>query len=209
LPRKTFELPDHPSGGSMKILLGVASFLLLGSAALKAQTTAAPQGAPPKSTPFSAASNEPKKIDPTKEADIRKLLEVTNTTAHMQQLMEMMEKNIKPMMAKALPEGDYREKLVNLFFERFHSKLDLQRLLDLAVPIYDKYLSDEEIKGLIQFYQTPLGQKALKALPQLTAEMAEAGQKMGERIGRESMMEILSEHPEFEKAIEDAQKQSQ
>jgi hypothetical protein len=193
----------------MKILFGVASFLLLVPAALRAQTAAAPQGPPPQSAPSPAVSNEQKKIDPAKEADIRKLLEVTNASALMEQSIENMEKNIKPMMAKALPEGDYREKLVDLFFERFHSKLDVQKLLDLAVPLYDKYLSDAEIKGLIQFYQTPLGQKALKVLPQLTAELADAGRKMGETIGRESMMEILAEHPEIEKAIEDAQKQRQ
>jgi hypothetical protein len=193
----------------MKILFGVASFLLLVPAALRAQTAGAPQGPPPQSAPSPAVSNEQKKIDPAKEADIRKLLEVTNASALMEQSIENMEKNIKPMMAKALPDGDYREKLVDLFFERFHSKLDVQKLLDLAVPLYDKYLSDAEIKGLIQFYQTPLGQKALKVLPQLTAELADAGRKMGETIGRESMMEILAEHPEIEKAIEDAQKQSQ
>jgi len=193
----------------MKILLSFASLLLLGSTVLRAQSTAAPQGPPPRTEPSTAGSSEPKKIDPAKEADIRKLLEVTNTTANMEQLIGIMEKNIKPMMAKALPEGDYREKLVDLFFERFRAKLDLQKLLDLAVPLYDKYLSDEEIKGLIQFYQTPVGQKALKVLPQLTAELGEAGRKMGETVGRESMMEVLAEHPEFEKAIEDAQKQSQ
>jgi uncharacterized protein len=193
----------------MKILLGVTSFLLLGSTVMRAQSTAAAQGSPQQSAPSPAVSNGQKKIDPAKEADIRKLLEVTNANALMAQSVENMEKNIKPMMAKALPAGDYQEKLLDLFFERFRSKLDLQKLLDLAVPLYDKYLSDEEIKGLIQFYQTPIGQKALKVLPQLTAELAEAGQKMGETIGRESMLEILAEHPEIEKAIEDAQKQNQ
>jgi uncharacterized protein len=192
----------------MKILLRVASFLLLSSTVLRAQTTAAPQGFPQQSAPSPAVSNGQKKIDPAKEADIRKLLEVTNANALMAQSIENMEKNIKPMMAKALPAGDYQEKLLDLFFERFRSKLDLQKLLDLAVPLYDKYLSDAEIKGLIQFYQTPLGQKALKVLPQLAAELTDA-REMGETIGRESMMEILAEHPEIEKAIEAAQKQSQ
>jgi uncharacterized protein len=193
----------------MKTLLGVASFLLLSTAALRAQPTAPPQGPPPQSAPSAAVSSDSKKIDPAKEADIRKLLEVTNATALMEQSIENMEKNIKPVMAKALPEGDYREKLLDLFFERFRAKFDLQKMVDLAVPIYDKYLSDEEIKGLIQFYQTPLGQKALKVLPQLTAELGDAGRKMGETIGRQSMMEVLAEHPEIEKAIEDAQRQSQ
>jgi hypothetical protein len=191
----------------MKKLLCVACLLLLSSAVLRAQATAAPQNPPQKSAPAAAVSNDQKKIEPAKEADIRKLLQVTGTAALLEQTMQTMEKNVKPMMTQALPAGEYREKLVDLFFDKFHAKLDLQKFLDLAVPIYDKYLSDEEIKGLIQFYQTPLGQKALKALPQLTEELGEAGRKMGETLGRESMMEVLAEHPEIEKAMEAAQPQ--
>jgi hypothetical protein len=97
---------------------------------------------------------------------------------------------------------------VDLFFEKFHAKLDLQKLLDLAVPMYDKYFSDEEVKGLVLFYQTPLGQKALKAMPQLSGELMEAGSKMGEELGRQSMVEVLTEHPDLEKAMEEAQAQS-
>jgi hypothetical protein len=192
----------------MKILLSVAGLLLLTSSALQAQTTATPQSSPQKDPPSVAVSNGQQKIDPAKEADIRKLLELTATTTIMKQTMESMETSIKPMVTNSLPEGDYREKLVDLFFERFHAKMDSQKLLELAVPIYDKYFSDEDIKGLILFYQTPLGQKTVKALPQLTGEMREAGQKMGGDAARQSMMEVLAEHPELEKAIEEAQKPS-
>jgi hypothetical protein len=173
----------------------------------RAQTT--PQSPPPKSASPVALSNDQQKIDPTKEADIRKLLELTGTTTIMKQTMESMETSIKPMVTNSLPEGDYREKLVDLFFERFHAKMDTPKLLELAVPIYDKYFSGADIKGLIQFYQTPLGQKTVKVLPQLTGEMREAGQKMGADVARQSIMEVLTEHPELEKAIGEAQKPTQ
>ena len=114
-------------------------------------------------------------------------------------------------MTSSLPPGDYREKLVDLFFEKLqaHTKSEIQQLLDSAVPLYDKYFSHEDIKGLIQFYQTPLGQKALSVLPKLSTEMQGEGMKMGEKLGRQSMMEVLAEHPEFQKAMEDAQKGAQ
>ena len=193
----------------MKNLLSVAGFLLLASSSLQAQTAATPQRSPQKGAPSVAVSNDQQKSDPAKEADIRKLLELTATTTIMKQTMESMETSIKPMVTNSLPEGDYREKLVDLFFERFHAKMDTQKLLELAVPIYDKYFSHADIKGLIQFYQTPLGQKTVKVLPPLTGEMREAGQKMGGEVARQSMMEVLAEHPEFEKAIGEAQKQAQ
>jgi len=129
----------------------------------------------------------------------------------MMQIMGGMEKNIRPVMTNSLPPGDYREKLIDLFFEKFqdHSKAEMPQLLDTAVPLYDKYFSREDIKGLIQFYETPLGQKALSVLPQLSIELQGEGMKLGEKLGRQSMMEVLSEHPELQKALEEAQKGAQ
>jgi len=120
--------------------------------------------------------------------------------------MGTMEKAMKPLLMDSLPPGEYRKKLVNLFFAKLQAKADGQSLLELAIPLYDKNLSHEEIKGLIQFYQTPLGQKAVSVLPKLTAELQEEGRKWGENIGRQSMIEVMSEHPDLAHAMEDAQK---
>lgn len=71
-----------------------------------------------------AAGLERAKIDPAKEADIRRLLNVVGTKGLVKQLMDSMEKNLKPMMVNSLPPGDYRNRLVELFFEKFESKAD-------------------------------------------------------------------------------------
>ncbi len=41
------------------------------------------------------------------------------------------------------------------------------------------------------------------------SECMQAGQKWGEQLGRESMMEVLNEHPELKKALEQGQKSAQ
>src|SRR6185437_17055598 len=64
------------------------------------------------------------KIDPAKEADIRHLLDATGTATLMQQVMDNMEKSLKPVLENSFPPGEYRQELVNLFFEKFRSKLD-------------------------------------------------------------------------------------
>jgi hypothetical protein len=120
-----------------------------------------------------------------------------------------MEKSIKPLMTSSLPAGEYREKLIELFFAKFHSKVDLEELLNLVVPIYDKYLSDEDIKGLIEFYSTPLGQKALTVVPKVMAEAQDEGRKWGQNVGRDCMKEVLAEHPEFMKDLASAHKNTQ
>jgi hypothetical protein len=163
------------------------------------------QSAPPSGS--GSASTDQLKIDPAKEADIHRLLDLAGTKTAMTEIMDGMEKNIRPLMTSSLPPGDYRAKLIDLFFEKFqnHSKAEMQQLLDSAVPLYDKYFSHEDIKGLIQFYQTPLGQKTIRVLPKLSMEIQGEGMKLGEKLGRESMMEVLSEHPELQKALEEAQ----
>ncbi|HXU22239.1 MAG TPA: DUF2059 domain-containing protein [Verrucomicrobiae bacterium] len=144
------------------------------------------------------------KIDPAKEADIRHLLDATGTAALMQQVMDNMEKSLKPVLENSFPPGEYRQELVNLFFEKFRSKLDTKHLLDLAVVRYDEQFSDEDIKGLISFYQTPLGQKYVGALPKLTIALQQDAQALGQQTGRDSMIEVLAEHPELAKALQHA-----
>jgi hypothetical protein len=193
----------------MKIYLAIGWFLLLGSA--YAQTSGSPtlpaeHATQQQPAPAAGPADQPPKIDPAKTADIRQLMEVVGVKALMIQMMDTMGDTIRPLMTNALPQGEYREKLVDLFFVKFKSKADTQQLLDSIVPLYDKHFSAEEIKGLIQFYQTPLGQKTAKVMPELMAESQEQGRKWGETLGRESMLEVLSEHPELEKAMEDAGK---
>jgi hypothetical protein len=155
------------------------------------------------------ASRGQAQVQQDKQADIRRLLEITGSGSIATQSMDQMEKTIRPMVTDALPPGEYRAKLVDLFFEKFRSKRDPVNLMNLVIPIYDKYYSDEDIRGLIQLYQTPLGKKMLSTLPNVMAESQAAGTKWGEQIGRESMIEVLTEHPELQKAMEEAKNNAQ
>jgi hypothetical protein len=192
----------------MKICATIAAFFILGAACAVAQSTApsaevkpaVPQDAAPASTVTQA------KIDPAKEADIRRLLEVSGTKAIMTDTMASLLKSMRPLLENALPPGDYRGKLIDLFYVKFQSKLDLNRFLDLAMVSYDRYFSDEEIKSLIVFYQTPAGKKTVSVMPKIINEMREGGQKLGEPLGRDAMQEVLAEHPELLEAMQAAAK---
>src|SRR2546430_1842456 len=163
----------------MKTLVFVWLFLL-GSLCAQGQAQPSTQ---PQRTSATIPSPAQTKIDPAKEADIRQLLDLTGGAALATQTMDGMEKNIRPLLTNALPPGEYREQLVELFFAKFHAKRDPKKILDIAVPVYDKYYSDEEIKGLIQFYATPLGHKALSVMPKVVSELQKA------EIGRASCRE--------------------
>lgn len=136
-------------------------------------------------------------IDPVKSADIRRLLEVAGTKNIMESMMDSMQTSMKPLMVSSLPAGEYRDKLIDLFIQRFRSKANLNQLLDLAIPIYDKHFSDQELKDLIKFYDTPIGRKLVVALPQIVAELQAQGRQWGAKLGRDCMQEVLAENPDL------------
>lgn len=198
----------------MKLLAAVACLLLLTASAARAQSAAQQPASPPVAQqPAAQAPATPTaptpKIDPAKEADIRRLLDLTGAKARALDAMNEMESSIRPLLLNALPPGDYRSKLIDLFFAKFHAKFDPQSFVDMAVPLYDKYFTDDDIKGLIQFDQTPLGRKTLDSLPRLQDELQQSARLWGQGMGQECMREVLAEHPELAKAMTDAAKSQQ
>ena len=154
----------------------------------------------PQTQPVGGASQ----VDPAKAAAIHQLFELTGGTATIMQAMDGMQQSLKGTLNQMLPPGDYRQQLVDLFFQKFRAEADPQYILNLAAQVYDKYLSLEDIQGLIQFYSTPLGKKTLTVLPKLTVEIQTQSMQWGQEIGRRAMNEVLAEHPELAKALEDA-----
>ena len=67
--------------------------------------------------------------------------------------------------------------------------------MDQVVPIYNKYLTHPEIKELLAFYQTPLGEKIRSVLPQITHESMLAGQQWAQKL-----------IPEIDKRVEESLK---
>jgi uncharacterized protein len=197
----------------MKIAVPVLCVFLLCSIPSHAQEKTSPppaaQNQAPKTARCPATQAGGSAVQAAKEKDIRRLLNLLGTKALMEQAVAEMSKTTRPLLENSLPPGAYRDTLIDAFYAKFRTKFDAQQLLDLAVPIYDRHFTHEEIKGLIQFYETPLGQKTAGALPQITGELMERSRKMGEDVGRQSMMEVLAEHPELVKAMEEAQKHTQ
>jgi len=65
---------------------------------------------------------------------------------------------------------------------KYKSKLNPEELNERAIPVYDKHFSAAEIKEMIRFYETPLGQKVLKEMPVVTAELQQMGQAWGAKF---------------------------
>jgi len=53
---------------------------------------------------------------------------------------------------------------------------------DLVVDVYQRHFTHEDVRGLIAFYETPLGRKLSEELPAMTQESMQAGMKWGASI---------------------------
>ncbi len=109
----------------------------------------------------------------SKNDDIRMLLELTGAAKLGIQIMDQMIEMFKQNMP------DVPEK----FWSDVMKEVKGDDLIKLIIPIYDKYFTHDDIKELIKFYNTPIGKKVIKLLPQITRESMEAGQKWGKELG--------------------------
>lgn len=62
-------------------------------------------------------------------------------------------------------------------------EVDEQALINLIIPIYKKYYTQEDLKAIIAFYETPVGKKSINVLPNITKDSMTAGQAWGLEIG--------------------------
>jgi hypothetical protein len=107
--------------------------------------------------------------------------------------------NIGILMAKGIEDQRQTEKspMMKEFYNRLYNELEhgavYRHLVNYFVKTYRKYFTQDEINKLIAFYETDLGKKAIRILPQLTQEAMDYGRKVGEYYGQKIMYELMLE----------------
>src|SRR5260370_555464 len=124
----------------MNLFDGFASSLLLVAhcAAQDASSGGTDQASEQSIAAAAKASRARVQVEQAKEADIRRLLDLTSAGALATQTMDSMEGNIRPLMTNSFPPGEYSENLIDLFFKKFPSTRDPQHLLVPPTPISEK-----------------------------------------------------------------------
>jgi len=123
---------------------------------------------------------------PEKIADTRKLMDVTGAL----QFGQMLSQTIVMQFSKALKaqRPDLPPEAYTILSEEVGKVVSEEMTrkggyVDQVIPLYGKYLTHDEIKGLLQFYGTPLGKKLVSVLPPLTRESMMTGQKWAQSLG--------------------------
>jgi len=96
-----------------------------------------------------------------------------------------------------VPNNNKGQAFVNAFAASYQKKFDVDQVTDQLVAIYDKHFTDDEIKGLLQFYGSPLGQKVSAETPKIGRETQAAIRAAGAKAAKDSLAEMKQENPEI------------
>jgi len=179
------------------VLLSGALLVLAHSPSLQVNAQEKPAAAKPSQSPAKDTPQASSEIDPQKEARIRELMEVTGAKDLGQQLIAAGMEQFRTSVQDSQPNNPRAKQFVDAFVARFQKHFDPDSLTEHVIPIYNKYLTIDDLKGLLDYYHSPLGQRMLKALPEVTRESQAAGFALGQKAAQETMEELKTDFPEF------------
>ena len=172
-----------------------------------AQTTpvapAKPAPAPTQAqAPAAATPPVAEKIDPAKEAAIRHLMDITETSKLGDSVSAYFENRVRSVMSEALGP-DRTSKFMETFSKNLEAKVPPGAVVDAMVPIYARAFSMEEIQGLIQFYESPLGQRIVKVMPKVEEDSQNAGLQLGNKATLAALQSMTADYPELKQMLQD------
>ena len=121
-------------------------------------------------------------------ASVRELLAATHVTAMMQQVTRQMGQQLDAMVKQRLPCLS-----PSAVSSALTTPQATQQMIDLAVPIYQRNFTEQDVRGLLAFYRTPLGQKLLKVQPVIMRESMLAGEQWGRQRVEQRIGQLKSE----------------
>ena len=141
-----------------------------------------------------------KNADPEKLENIRHLLTMVGADkvrdAMMNQMIEGLKKNLPP-----IGQDEQARKMTDRLVELLREEMKKADFNSVTIELYDKYFTGDEIKALIQFYSSPVGQKATEILPTLAQESTGRGMELGQAAGTRAFTRWLNEFPEVKKTL--------
>lgn len=122
--------------------------------------------------------------DKAYEAAMTKMLEVSKSMDAMKQLAPQIIAMTKQQAPGAPQEfwNELEKTMVGMYDE----------IIKAMIPVYHKYLSLEDIQGIIKFYETPVGQKLADSNTKIAAEVMPIAQK----IAMETMQKMMAQAKE-------------
>jgi uncharacterized protein len=157
--------------------------VLIGGTYAVAQATPASKTASTSSSSAQALPAPPP-LHPLTVAQAREILKLTGADRLRNQVMRRMMTGLQGVFPPYMPKDVVQDLEKNL------EAIDMD---SITVKIYQEHISEKDAAAIIAFYKTPAGQRMLKVMPVIVKETQEAGEKAGERVGREVVERHMAE----------------
>ena len=147
------------------------------------------QADPVEVTPSEAEPSEAAPVDfqPASRERVEDLLEIIDADAMSNQILGQLIGQFRQLSPEVPDE----------WWDGFIAKALESDINELLIPIYERNYSAEEVEGLIEFYQSPVGQSLLAKTPTVTQESIAAGQAWGLELVEELIVDLEADGYEF------------
>lgn len=174
------------------IIIYVGTFFV----AIQGVSQSSMEASEPSATAQIGASQRPA-ADPVKDADVRSLMELIGLKDQVQDSVKISAEQNRDKLLSTVSNDDKGRAFVNAFSRDYENKFDVNQVTEQVAGIYDQHFTDDEIKGLLQFYGSPLGQKYASEMSKISREIQMASRDAASRAARESLQEIKNQYPEI------------
>ena len=111
------------------------------------------------------------------KATLKEMLVVSGSDKTFEMVVPQMIEMMKPPLPQVT--GVFREEM-----EKEMKNTAFNDLVDMLVPIYQEYLTQEDLEEVIKFYQSPAGKKLGSSAPHISMATMQAGQQWGMKLGQ-------------------------
>jgi TonB family protein len=169
-------------------------FTLSGSDPSAPANAAAGAGAPASAT---GAANSAPQVDPQLRADLLHMFDIAHLRDQLREGMQAESQEQRPVLAKVFPDTPNKDKILDRFFDKLVQQVTSAEAMEQLVPIYAKYYSDDDVKAVIKFYESPIGQKYVAAAPKLAADSMQWSGHNAEKAAPEVLQQLCGEFAEL------------
>ena len=120
------------------------------------------------------------------KAALEKMLEVSGSMASAKAMVPQMIAMLKQQSPSV--SASFWDSFQKKWESKFGSKL-----AELYAPIYQKYLTLDDLKKIVAFYESPVGKKLGTSTPAMMTEGMQIGQQLGMEIATELQQELQAQ----------------
>jgi hypothetical protein len=123
-------------------------------------------------------------------------MDITEVSNMGQNIQSYITQQVQDAAGRAVGAGKV-QKFMDTFSTQFNASASMTAVTDAMVTIYAKNFSLDDIQGLIQFYETPLGKRVVKTLPEVSQQSQRVGVEMEQNAALAVLRGMSNEYPEI------------